>query len=251
MSSDRKSVLELPSRWMNQAGSLGFSPMLSDPLTGSIFVTNPISYRSRKPSNDRDVIPFPGGFLLHTGLSNPGWKAVRKKYAAHWLQYRLPVWVHLISQDLAELTNMVRDCEEMESVAAIELGLPPGCPPDAMKQMVQAACGEKPLVLHINAADDLNLLRYIPPEVSAVSLAAPRGRLQSAQGTIISGRLHGPGLFPLMLQNLYSLGNSDFPIIMSGICNKKDGEIALQCGAAAVQMDHMGWMGELPDGASI
>jgi hypothetical protein len=240
-------MLELPSRWMNQAGTLGFSPMLSQPVPGCVFVTNPVSYRPRRPSTDRDVIPYPGGFLLHTGLSNPGWKAVRKKYEAHWLQYKLPVWVHLISQDLTQLAGMVRDCEEMECVAAVELGLPPGCPPDVMKQMVRASSGEKPLMVHVCAGEDLNLMRHIPQEVSAVSLGAPRGRLKSAQGNIISGRLHGPGLFPLLLQNLCSLSDVDIPILLGGICNKEDGETALHSGAAAVQMDRLCWMGELPD----
>jgi dihydroorotate dehydrogenase len=231
---------------MNQAGTLGFSPRLSQPVPGSIFITNPVSYRLRTPSTDREVIAFPGGFLLHTGLANPGWKVIRKKYSAHWAQYRLPVWIHLISQDPAELEGIVRECEETEGIAAIEICLPPGCPCDLMLQMIQCAVGEIPLVVNISAGEDLCLLNYLPQEVNAVTLGPPRGRMKSEEGKVISGRLHGPAIFPMMLEQLSSLRGLNISIILGGICNRMDGETALEAGAAAVQMDRLCWMGELP-----
>jgi dihydroorotate dehydrogenase len=246
MKADMSSMLELPSCWMNQAGTLGYSPMLSEPVPGSVFVTNPVSYRPRTPTADRDVISYPGGFLLHTGLANPGWRSVRTKFANHWMQYRLPVWIHVISQDPDELEKIVRDCEETEGVAAVELGLPLGCPRDILLQMIRHANGEIPLVVHLSAGDNLSVLNYLPPEVSAVTLGTPRGRMKSAERKVISGRLHGPGLFPLMLEQLYALRGLEIPLVLGGICNKDDGETALQAGAAAVQMDRLCWMGELP-----
>ena len=246
MTSELQSLLELPSRWMNQAGTLGYSPTHSQPVSGSIFVTNLISFRPRTPSADRDVIAYPGGFLLHSGLANSGWKAVRKKYTSHWAQYRLPVWIHLICQDTAELERIVRECEETEGIAAIELGLPPGCPQDFMLQLIHHAQGEIPLIVHLSAGENHHLLNNLPPEVSAITLGSPRGRMKSEEGKIISGRLHGPGLFPLMLEHLNSLCGLGIPVILGGICNREDGETALHTGAAAVQMDRLCWMGELP-----
>jgi dihydroorotate dehydrogenase len=245
MSGDLPSMLELPSRWMNQTGTLGFSPALSQPVTNSVFVTNPVSYHSRKPSANREVIAYPGGFLMHTGLANPGWKSIRKKYSVHWTQYRLPVWIHIVSQDPADLEQLVRECEETEGITAIELGLPPGCPQDLMLLLIQQAYGEIPLILYLSTGEDLNLLRYLPSGISAVTLGSPRGRMRSEEGKVISGRLHGPGLFPLMLEALHSLDWMKIPIILAGICNAEDGKIALQNGAAAVQMDRLCWMREL------
>jgi hypothetical protein len=242
-------ALELSSRWMNQEGTLGFSPSISQTIPDEIFVTNPISARPRVPSADRALLPFSGGFLLHTGLPNAGWKSIRRRYSSHWAQSISPVWVHLISQDLDELNGMVRDCEEMEGIAAVELGLPPLCSRDWMLQLISAAAGELPLVLHTSLGEDPNLLNPLPDEVAAVTLGSPRGSLPMAGGKIIHGRLHGPGLFPQMLQGLINIKELDRPIILGGICNLQDAKTTLKNGAAAVQIDHFCWNDTLPDKA--
>jgi hypothetical protein len=239
-------ALELPSKWMNQAGTLGFSPRNQPMTSDSIFVTNPISPHSRVPSVDRNMLPYPGGFLLHSGLPNAGWKSIRRMYSKHWEQSPSPVWVHVISADLQDLKGIVRDCEELDGVAAIELGLPPACPRDWMLQLAQAARGEIPLVMHISLGEDFGLLRSLPENVSAVTIGSPRGSMRASNGKLIHGRLHGPGLFPQMLDALLALQPLDRPIILGGICNMADGNTALKCGAAAVQFDYLCWNGGLP-----
>ncbi len=227
------------------AGTLGYSPRIQRSGPESVFITNPISLHARIPSTDRSLIQFPGGFLLHTGLPNAGWKSIRRAYAAHWAQSPIPVWIHLICQDLSELEGIIRDCEEMEGIAAIELGLPPACPRDWMLQLIQSARGEIPLVIHLSAGEDSYLLKSLPDGISAVTLGTPRGALMSTQGKLVHGRLHGPGLFPLMFNRLLDLISLNIPIILGGICNKHDGEIALQHGALAVQVDTFCWQDEL------
>ncbi len=240
--------LDLSHHWMNQAGTLGYSPMASDVQNTTVFVTNPVSPRARVPSTDRNLIPFPGGFLLHTGLPNAGWNSIRRKYAEHWAQSTIPIWVHVFSQDPDELKRLVRDCEELEGVAAIELGLPPACPRDWMQQLVHAARGELPLVVNIPLGEDHSLFRNMPDDVSAITLGAPRGSLPANEGhKVIHGRLHGPGLFPLLLEGLINLKQVDIPVILGGICNRQDAKTALRCGAAAVQMDRLCWSGEIPE----
>lgn len=247
MESSDRVALDLPSKWMNQAGTLGFSPRAQLLPEGTVFVTNPVSGRARVPSADRVMLPFLGGFLLHTGLPNTGWKAVWRTYASHWEQSGSPVWVHLISQDPDELQGMVRDIEEMEGVAAIELGLPPACPVDWARQLLTAARGEKPLAAHISLGEDPRLFKSLPGFVSAVTLGTPRGALTTSTGKLAHGRLHGPGLFPQMLNALQDLRGLDVPVILGGVCNKEDANAALKHGAAAVQIDHICWSGELPD----
>lgn len=248
MTDTNRVALDLSSRWMNQAGTLGYSPTSSGVPEKSIFVTNPVCARARVPSTDRNLIPFPGGFLLHTGLPNAGWNSIRSVYAEHWAQATVPVWVHVFSQDTGELEQVVRDCEELEGVAAIELGLPPACPRDWMLQLIRAARGELPLVLHISHGEDLALFRNLPDEVAAVTLGTPRGSLPAGNTRkLIHGRLHGPGLFPLLLEGLINLKQMDIPIILGGICNRQDAKTALQCGAAAVQMDYLCWNENIPE----
>ena len=63
---------------MNAAGALGFIPNRRAPFDlGCLgaFVTNPISLSPRQPAENRVILPFAGGFLLHTGLPNPGLRA--------------------------------------------------------------------------------------------------------------------------------------------------------------------------------
>ena len=83
---DMKRDLYFSKPLMNAAGSLGFAPdtRLGIPLDlFGAFVTNPFSLRPRLPAARPDVIEHPGGFLLHTGLPNPGFTAGLKKYSAN------------------------------------------------------------------------------------------------------------------------------------------------------------------------
>jgi len=110
---------------MNAAGSLGFAPdfrSLGD--FGSLdtfgaFVTNPFSLRPRLPTTQPAMIEYPGGFLLHTGLPNPGLKAGLKRYAAKWIRSELPVIVHLMADRPEETQSMVHMLEEIENVMAV------------------------------------------------------------------------------------------------------------------------------------
>src|SRR5512141_35649 len=99
---------------MNAAGSLGFVP---DTRTGisldsfGAFVTNPFSLRSRLPAAKPDMLEYPGGFLLHTGLPNPGFNAGIKKYASRWEKSELPIIVHLMADRPEESQRMVQMLE--------------------------------------------------------------------------------------------------------------------------------------------
>ena len=72
---------------MNAAGSLGFAPDARNGIdfaSFGAFVTNPISLRPRLPTTHPALVEFPGGFLLHTGLPNPGLNGTLKKYSAKY-----------------------------------------------------------------------------------------------------------------------------------------------------------------------
>jgi dihydroorotate dehydrogenase len=238
--------------WMNAAGSLGFLP----PARGSweyealgahcAFVTNPVSLYSRTPAAERGVALYEGGFLLHSGLPNPGLKSVLRRYAHAWAQAGCPVWVHLVAENPQDTQRMVRQLEGIEGVAAVELGFAPQTPARLVLAMVQAAAGELPVVAQISlesaGAEWLEELR--PAGASAVSLGAPRGVLQKKDGGWISGRLYGPGLLPQALAAVRVLKPLGLPVIASGgVFRRKDGEALRAAGAAAVQLDAVLWRG--------
>src|SRR5690606_4982969 len=86
---------------INSAGTLGFAPDMRSLESLSYldklgaFVTNPISLRPRLPTSSPVAIEFSGGVLLHTGLPNPGFSHVIKKYSAKWKRSELPIIVHI------------------------------------------------------------------------------------------------------------------------------------------------------------
>ena len=247
--------LDFRSPWLNAAGSLGYSPpetwAWSEPI--GAFVTNPVSLFPRTPAEQRAVIPFPGGFLLHSGLPNPGLKGLLAG-ARRWERSGVPLWVHIIGDAPEEIERMVRILESQEAVSAIELGIAPLAEPELALKLARAALGELPLVVNfpLTAAAESWVDKLAGLGASAISLGAPRGLLP-ASGTpgaagmpgarMIAGRLYGPAVLPLALAAVRSLRRQSLPVIAGGgVYRKADGEALLAAGAIAVQLDSVLWL---------
>jgi len=236
---------------MNAAGSLGFTP---DPRAGisldsfGAFVTNPFSLRPRQPAAKPAVVEHPGGFLLHTGLPNPGFKVGLKKYSAKWSRSDLPIIVHLMADRPEETQRMVRMLESQENVMAVELGFAPLLANDIISLTLEMCLGELPLIFSLPIEQVLSLgPRLIQGGAQAISIAAPRGALPLASvpaegGEVTTGRLYGPSLFPLTLETVYSAVKTGLPIIgAGGVWTKENAEAMLSVGALAVQVDAVLW----------
>ena len=245
-SSAPRQDLALQSPWMNAAGMLGFSPPQEwnwSEKPGA-FITNPISLGARSPAANREVIPFAGGFLLHSGLPNPGLRRVIKDNAQRWERSNIPIWVHLLADAPHEIEHMVRVFESLESVAAIEVGIPHHASGELALALIQAAIGELPVVAHIP------LRQFLFPRfgelahlgLSAISLGPPRGRLISRDGQAVSGRLYGPAILPLMFQAVRDLQDLKIPLIAGGgVFRKEEGDELLEAGARGIQLDAVLW----------
>ncbi|HEX6269630.1 MAG TPA: hypothetical protein VFZ43_05300 [Anaerolineales bacterium] len=231
---------------MNATGSLGFAP---DSRTGipldafGAFVTNPFSLRPRLPAAKPELVEYPGGFLLHTGLPNPGLNAGIKKYAARWDKSALPIIVHLMADRPEETQRMVRMLETQENVMAAELGFAPLLADDILILTLEMCLGELPLILSLPAEQVLSLgPRLIQGGAQAISISAPRGALPTDNSSLITGRLYGPSLFPKSLETVYSAAKLGFPIIgAGGAWNKENADAMLSAGALAVQIDAALW----------
>lgn len=241
---------------MNAAGTLGFAP---DPRAEfawdsfGAFVTNPVSQRPRQPAAKPEVIQYPGGFLLHSGLPNPGFNAVLKKYAPRWDKSGLPVIVHLMADRPEETQCMVKVLEMQENVMAAELGFAPMLANGIISLTLEMCLGELPLIFSLPVEQVLSLgPRLIQRGAQAISIAAPRGALPTipltpnpsplGRGELVTGRLYGPSLFPRALETVYSAARIGLPIIgAGGVWSKENAEAMLSAGALAVQVDVALW----------
>jgi dihydroorotate dehydrogenase (NAD+) catalytic subunit len=241
--------------FMNAAGSLGFAPDSRAEVPWEIFgafVTNPLSLRPRRPAAKPEVIEYPGGFLLHTGLPNPGFPAGLRKYASRWDKSTLPVIVHLMADRPEETQHMVRALETQENVMAAELGFAPLLANDILLLTLEMCLGELPLIFSLPIEQVLSLgPRLIQGGAQAISISAPRGALPrfvsadaplSAKGELITGRLYGPSLFPRALETVYSAAKIGLPIIgAGGVWSPENAEAMVSAGALAVQADAALW----------
>lgn len=232
---------------INAAGSLGFSP---DPRNGirldsfGAFVTNPISLRPRLPAAQPALIQFPGGFLLHTGLPNPGLGNVLKKHSVKWNRADLPIIVHLMADRPEETRKMAQDLETVENVMAVQLGFAPLLSDDLILLSLEMCLGEIPLIFALPHEQVLTLgARLVQHGADAVSIASPRGALYDEDGKMLSGRLYGPSLFPRSLDIVRSAAMIGIPIIgAGGVWTDNDAADMLSAGAMAVETDARLWV---------
>lgn len=233
----------------NAAGSLGFAPEPRLPLEWGqmgAFFTNPVSLQPRTPAHGTHYLPFPGGFLLHTGYPNPGLEAVLRRSVPRWQRSPLPVIVHLLGQGSDELASMTLRLEAISCVAGVEIGFPKEAGVELIKAFVQAACGELPVIarLPLDQADAL-APAALAAGAAAISLGAPRGVLPLPSGRLLEGRLYGPALFPQAMAAVRSLAQAGFPVIgAGGVYTPVHAQAMLAAGAFAVQLDAVLWRGD-------
>ena len=239
---------------MNAAGILGFSPDLRAPVRWDdfgAFITNPLSLRPRKAANQPAAIEYPGGFLLHSGLPNPGLNTVINKHARRWADSSLPVIVNLMADRPEETMQMVKALEEIDNVAAVELGFAPLLADDIILLAIEMCLGELPLIVSLAAEQVLRLgPQTLQMGAAAISIAAPRGSLPFKPNTspvpaeaLISGRLFGPSLFPQSLDLVHSAARLGLPIIgAGGVYTMENVKAMISAGALWVQMDAGLWL---------
>jgi dihydroorotate dehydrogenase (NAD+) catalytic subunit len=242
----RKQDLYLEKPFVNAAGMLGFSPdPRSMPFLGRLgaFITNPVSRRPRQVAGARCCLPFPGGFLLHTGLPNPGISAVIRQNHRRWAAAPLPVIVHLLVKEPGSLAEMIRKLEGLENILGVELGLPPDCTPNQLRDFLSAAEGELPAALCLGP-EQIPVLLPALKELNpiALHLTQPRGALPGPNGELVSGRLYGPAVFPVMLNVAREVVTTGIPMIVDGgVVEQGQVDSLLEMGILAVGLGSTLW----------
>jgi dihydroorotate dehydrogenase (NAD+) catalytic subunit len=250
--STRKYDLEISPPLMNAAGSLGFVPESSGSINLAqfgAFITNPISFNSRTPARLRTCLPYPGGFLLHAGYPNPGFKAAVRRYAARWARSPIPVIVHLLAENAEGVSRMVARLEGLEGVMGVELGMPPAVDLHLAQELIRAGLGELPLIIRLPVESASWYAHSLAiSQITAISLGPPRGALYDSQGRSVSGRLYGPSIYPQALASVQEAVIAGIPVIAAGgVYNSGQVGVLLEAGAIAVQLDSVLWgLGKQP-----
>ncbi len=166
----------------NAAGTLGFAPDVNgwvDLTRLGGFFTNPVSWHSRSPSQSCCSVDYPGGFLIHSGVPNPGLRSTIRQHRMAWERSPIPVVVHLLCQELSEVRQMVSALEGLPGVSGLELGLPPNVTPLQAGSLVNEAIGELPVIVRLpfNRVVDLAPVIAAQFPLAAISLGPPRGKL--------------------------------------------------------------------------
>ena len=246
--SKRDLVIDPP--LVNAAGTMGFYPnpkSINDWHFMGAFITNPVSFNPRKPAETRACVHYASGFLLHSGLPNPGFKAVLKRYQARWAKAPLPVIVHLMAEEVDSLRLMIRQLESIENVIGVELGFTPQMHVETVNTLLASANSELPVVLGLNPQQVSTYVHILQEgTVAMVRISEPRGMLPTADGQLLHGRLFGPAVFAETLSVVHTLAGEGLKVIGGGgVYTMAQVKAMRQAGAVAVALDAVLWRGGL------
>ncbi len=237
---------------MPAAGTLGFADSykgLIDYDKLGALVTNPVTIEPWNPASGTRAIPLDAGILLHTGLPNPGLRKVIGRNRKLWAKLPIPVILHLVGISVDHALQAGSMLDDVDEIAAVELGLSDGIElSDALAMVEAAAKMEKPLLVRMPFYECYELA---PPLAEAgadalVLTAAPRGTARDDHaGRLVSGRIYGPLIKPLVLRMVGRLRREiadEIPIIAcGGIHSPQDARDYIDAGAVAVQVDTATW----------
>ena len=237
---------------MPAAGTVGFGDRYRDLLDyerlGAL-VTNPVTIEPWSGAAGTRVIGLDAGVLAHTGLPNPGLAKVISLNRRVWAKMPIPVILHLVGTSPRQMKRAVAMIDEVDEIAAVELGLSDDIDLDSAIDLVaEAARMEKPLIARLPFYESYELALPIA-EAGADALvltAPPRGTARDPHsGKLVSGRVYGPLIKPLVLRLVGRLRRqlpAELPIIAAGgIHSPLDARDYLEAGAVAVQVDAATW----------
>ena len=237
---------------MPAAGTVGFGDryraLLDYDKLGAI-VTNPVTIDPWRGAAGARVIALDAGLLAHTGLPNPGLAKVIRQNRRTWAKLPIPLILHLVGTSTAQMKQAVAIIDEVDEIAAVELGLRDDIEIDTALELAAAAAQmEKPVIARLPFYESYELaLPIADAGVDALTLTAPpRGTARDPHsGKLVSGRVYGPLIKPLVLRLVGRLRrqiSDDLPIIAAGgIHSPSDARDYIEAGAIAVQVDAATW----------
>jgi dihydroorotate dehydrogenase (NAD+) catalytic subunit len=247
--------LALASPVLIASGCGGYGDVYQELIDLSAFgalVTPPITLRPHRGSPSPRLAETKAGFILNTGLQNPGVKKIIQQYSKSWFRLGTPIIAHLPADEHESLRRTARALSGLQTpqghgaLAAIELGVPHHSAEADVEYWLGA----------LREGTDLPLLVKLPldalPELAEAAVRAqadalvigapPLGAaLVPDSQKMVSGHLYGPALHSLTLPQLrQAAARFDLPLIaVGGIHTLPDAQAFLEAGATAVQLDSL------------
>ncbi len=252
--------LVLPNPVIAASGPYGYGVEVADlvdlPRLGGL-VTRSTSLKPRPGHPGPRLADIPAGLLLGMGPQNPGLETVLERYSGAWSRWPMPVILSLCAGSAGELGEMVRRCDGVPGIAALELNLScgsggrggsvPGLDPDGAAAYVAAARRgtDLPLIAKLTAAaGDVRAVARSVEDAGADAIAAINtlpGFVPSAdrRGPALGsdyGGICGPALRPIALRVVWEVAQVvDVPVIgIGGVATVDDALDFLAVGASAV-----------------
>lgn len=242
-------LLEFNQPLLNAAGSLGFAPDKHGPVNlGALgaFFTNPISRRPRRGAEEKVHLRHDAKLLLDSGQPNPGLSRALRHYGGKWARAPLPVVVHFMVEDPAEVRAAVERIERLENILAIELGFFAEVEAGFVNTALRIALGEKPIIVRLQLEQvEIFAKELKGSEAAAISLGPPREAAGKSEQQS-SGYAYGPALFERSLEAVSNLAALGLPVIGSGgVYAVHQAAAMLTAGAIAVQLDTLLWRADV------
>lgn len=241
--------LPIATPYLPAAGTLGYSDEAWDWVDYRLFgalVTHPVSLHPRRVAAPPRVAVRGSGFIVHTGLPNPGVRAVIKHHREAWARLKLPIIIHLIATTPVETAQACEELARVPEVVGVELGLADGTrAAQALAHLEAAQTAGLPVIVRV----PFRQVETLAPALAqggadALTLTAPpRALLPTSAGVHVRGRLFDPALFPLTLQVVAQWAKRlEVPVIAcGGIVTREEAQECLNLGATAVQVDALWW----------
>jgi dihydroorotate dehydrogenase (NAD+) catalytic subunit len=248
-----KHTLVIENPVMPAAGTVGYDSGAYNDLIdltklGAI-VTNPITWKPRRIAHGANVVPLPSGVMIHTGLPNPGMRAVISAYGKSWAGSLAPVIVHVVATTPDDVARCAGALDRIEGVAGIELGLHDQATPDDIGEFLAAAEAYTllPMLVRVPLYHAVEAAQAAEDSGAGgiVVAAPPRGTTRDPEtGQLVGGRIYGPWL---KVQTLRAVGQVaravQIPVTGSGgIHTPDDARDFIDAGATAVQVDTVTWV---------
>lgn len=232
---------------LNASGILGFAGEARGVVELAqlgAFVTNAVTYTARTPARGPNAELLPEGWLIHTGLPNPGVRAAVKRWDKDWRKLGPPVIVHLAATTPTDVARSVEILEKAQGIVGLEVGVRDDVSPSETLALLREARGHWPVIARLPLANALPLCEAaLKAGVAALTLGGPP-RHTTPSGHV--GRWYGPAQFEITLQTLQAahtqLGADAPPLIAAGgIFTLAQAQTLLAAGATALQLDAVLW----------